>query len=869
MGEWWRQLVARFRRTTREQDLDEELRFHLEMKAREVGSETAARRVLGSPLRVREHARDVWGWRALDDLGADLRHAVWRLWADAGFSLVVIAMLGLGFGMSAAAFSIAKTVLFDGFAQVAGNDRLVYLRTIPLYYPDFEAWRTRATAFTGMALLWHKEMVLSDDVQGPETVIVTQATPDLFRVLGVRPVLGRDFGPSDGAPGAPPVLLLRHEFWVRRLARDPDVVGRTVRLNGQLATVIGVMPPGFSFPADQSVWTPLVPTDAARRRESGSGFYVVGRLAEGATLARAQAEIQAIQQDLVRVQGADTPGAALRVGQFRDWYVGPTATAAYGSLWLFATLVLIVIAANVANLSVERTLARSREFAIRLALGAGHARIRRQILFEGGLLSLSSGMVGWWVATVSVRAYAVASSTWITAIPHRFTYVVDATALGYLFAVAAATGLVVSVVTAWRVRAMDVQATLKGGGGGSMAGRQRLSDTLVGVQVVLAVTLVATSSVLARSLITVSRADVGVRANGVLSVPIDLYDQRDRYPDAATQRAFFTRVEAAVRTLPGVESVAFGSAAPTERTWSVPYESADHPAPDSRSRLTAGAMLASPDYFSTLGATLIEGRPFDPSDHRAPETVVIINRAFARREWPDESPVGRRLRLFDLPWGEAVTPWLTVVGVVSDIVQNDRTRQRVAPLVYRPHAGWPLWGPVMFVKTGLPPATVAATLRQEIFALNPALPLRVLWPLDERLARTYGFERQTTMLSVTMAGVSLVVAAIGLYAILAHLVRRRGREIGLRLALGATRRQIVAWVLRRGAVPVGLGLVGGLIASVAMTRSLRSYLVATSPMDPLAFIAACGVLMFAAGLGAWLPSRRALAVDPTIALKQD
>lgn len=869
MGEWWRQLVARFCRTALEDDLDEELRFHLDMKAKEVGSRAVARRVLGSPLLLREQARDVWGWRVLDDLLGDVRHAVWRLQSNAAFSIVVIAMLGLGLGMSAAAFTIVKTVLFDGFAHVQRNDRLVYLRTIPLYYPDFDAWRTRATAFQGMSLLWHKEMVLSDDTHGPETLTVTQTTPDLLRVLGVRPILGRDFLPEDGAPGAAPVLLLRHELWVRRFGRDPDVVGRTVRVNGDPATVIGVMPRGFSFPADQGFWTPLVPTEAALRRESGSGLYAVGRLADRVTLARARAELKVIQRQLAGEQGGDAQATVLHVGGFRDWYIGADATTVYGSIWLFATLVLVAIVANVTNLSVERVMARSREVAIRLSLGAGRARVTRQIVVEHGLLALLGGVVGWWVAEGSVRAYAVAASTWTASMPHVFTYIVDTATCGYLLGIAVVTGMAVSGVTAARVHAIDIQAALKDGSPGSLAGRQRLPDTLVGVQVVLAVALVATSSVLARSLIAVSRADLGVRANGVLSVPIDLYDQQHRYPTAEAQRVFFNRVEAAVRTLPGVESVAFGSAAPTERTWPVSYEPADHRTPDPRARPTVGALLASPDYFSTLGATLIAGRTFGRSDHGAPDAVVIVNRAFAHREWPGENPIGRQVRLFDLPWGETVTPWLTVVGVVSDIVQDDRTRQRVEPLVYRPHAGWPGWGPFMFVRSSLPAAGLSAAIRREIYALNPALPLRVLWPLEERLGRAYGFERQTTMASLTMAVVALIVAAMGLYAILAHTVRRRGREIGLRLALGATRRHIVTLVLRRGAVPVGVGLVAGTVTSVGITDALQSQLVATSPMDPVAMMAACAVLVLSAALGSWIPSRRALSVDPALTLRQE
>ena len=826
----------------------------------------AARRALAGE-QVKDRHRDARSFVWLDDVLWDVRYALRQFRRSPSFTAAAVGMLALGIGINAAVFTVVKAVLFEGFPLVPRNERLVYVTSTPLYYPDFEEWRSRARSFEGMALVWNIFRVLNHDGGVPETYFVTEATPDVFRVLGVEPFLGRSFLPSDGVPGAEPVVILRYELWERRFGSDRGILGRTVQINGTPTTVIGVMPRGFSFPADQEFWTPLVPTAAAQRRETSFGRYVVARLANGVTLEHARAEVATIERQIT----ATFPGTTIRITPvvmtFREWFVGANASMIYKAMWVAAGLVLLMVCANVANLSIDRAVGRSREMSIRLALGAGRGRAVRQLLVESALLSVLGGLAGWWIARIGVQLYAAAAPSTSLGTPPVLAYSIDYRVLAYLCGISTGAALWVAWVTATHLTQTTVKDDSRGIAGGMK--RRRVPAAFVGVQMVLAVVLLATTGVMIRSFINLSGADLGIDTGNVLSMDLSLYSHGDRYPTPEAQLAFYDRVETGLKRLPGVASVAFGSTAPTGNTWRLGYETADSTAPDTQSRPTVGTMVVSADYFTTLGARIVLGRSFEASDRSPNPPVTIVNQQFADRQWPGENPLGKRLRLFSTPWREETTPWHTVMGVVSNIVQDDRTGQVFEPLVYLPHARWPGWAPFTVVRTTVAPRSLAAAVNREIYAIDPGVAVPVLWTLDERFHRLFAFERTITVLFLVFASIALLVASIGLYAIVTQAVSRRVHEIGIRMAIGASNARIVRLVFAEGLVPVAIGLTVGLALSLALTSVLKAQLVGVSPADPLTLVLASAVLVVFAMLGCWIPARRAGRVDPIVALRSE
>ncbi len=796
----------------------------------------------------------------------EVRYSLRTLRRNPGVTAVAAAMLAVGIGINAAVFTVINAALFDGYPLVHRNDRIVRITTTrdSIYYPDFEDWRSEAASFEGMALVRGVFHTLNDEGGAPETFFTTEVTGNTFRLLGVRPMLGRDFARSDERPGAGRVVILRYDMWVRRFAADPAIVGQTVRIDGLPTSVIGVMPQGFSFPASQDLWTPLVPTPAALRRETGYARYAFARLADGVTVENARAEMDTIGRRLATAYPHTNEGVAPVVKAFDEWFLSPGARTLYKAMWGAVGFVLLIICANVANLLVEQAMGRSREIAIRLALGAGRWRIVRQFLVESLLLSILGGAAGWWLARAGLRIYAsarvgndVVSSV---AMDHRV--------LAYLTAISTASGLLAGLASATHLTRLSASSTAKDQGRGIAGGKRaaRLSRLLVATEVVLAVALLASAGVIVRSFLNVSAANLGVDTANVLTM--SLYIPPDRYPSPDARVSFYRELGTRLRALPGVESLGLATAAPTDYTPRVAYELAESPWVEGQSRPSIAESVVTTGYFRTLRARLISGREFDDSDRASTMPVAIVNRQFASRVWPGGAPLGKRLRLFRLP-ANAPTPWLTVVGVVSDIVQNDRTRQTFDPLVYVPYAQQPAPNMFAFARTSVPPASLAAAARRQIYAMDPDLPVPALMPLTERLNRAMAFERDVTVLCLFFALVALALASVGLYAAVSHSVRRRVQEIGIRMAIGATGRDILALVFMQGALPVGTGLSVGLAVSFAINRVLKAQLVGVSPADPVTLAAASAVLVLSAALGCWIPARHAMRVDPATALKHE
>ena len=798
-------------------------------------------------------------------LAADIRLSYRTLIKDPGFTAVAVAMLALGIGVNATVFTVTNAVLFKGFALVQRNDRLVYISNggCCVAYPDFEDYRAQAKSFEGMAIVHGVSFVLSDASGFAENVEANENSADVFRVVGQKPVLGRDFAPSDEVDGAPRVGILNYGFWERRYGKDPGVIGRTVRKNGAPMTIIGVMPQGFSFPQKVDVWVPLVKTAYVMKRDHRDTWCVVGRLAEGATIENARTEIETIAQRLAIAYPDTNKDFRPVVGPFHEFFIGPNAMLIYGSMWGAVGFVLLIACANLANLLLARAGAKSREISVRIALGAGRWRIIRQLLTESMMLAGLGGFFGWWIAQWGVRAYELAmaqKSSWLI-----LDYTMDHQVLAYLIAISLGTGLLFGMAPALRLSRLDVNSTLKDGSRGTTRGGpgKHLSALLVTGEMALAVVLLAGAGVMIRSFLKIHSADMGVNTANILGGSVDLPPAR--YARSEDKISFYDRLTARLQAMPGVESVATADSLPSWGSSKFPFELAGASPADPSRRQRLSALKISPAYFRTLEAKLLAGREFNDADVASGPPVAIVNQLFAAQFWPGEDPLGKRLRLFE---GDTPEPWLTVVGVVANIMQNDINRQRFDPLVYLPYRQKPGAGAWVLVRTRNSPGGLANAFRRAVQALDPDLPMYGPMPIAERMERFWD-SRFYGALFLIFAAVALLLASIGLYTVVAHAVSQRTQEIGIRMAVGATARDVLRLVFLQGMLPLAIGLTLGLAGSMAVNRVLKSMLVQVSPSDPITLAIASAVLVLSATLGCWIPARRAMRVDPVIALRHE
>ncbi|MFN2447007.1 MAG: ABC transporter permease [Vicinamibacterales bacterium] len=793
----------------------------------------------------------------------DFRWAIRSLSRRPTQTVVTVIMLAVGIGANGAVFAVVNAALFKGFAFVHQNERLVQISTSrnSIYVPDVLEWRAQARTFQDIALVRGVFHTLNDQRDAPDTVFTTEVTPNTFRLLGVAPRFGRDFVEADSVPGAEPVVILRHALWQRWFGADPAVIGRSIRLDGVPTTIIGVMPDGFTFPADQDLWTPLIPTAAALRRDTPYARYAYGRLAEGSSIDAAQKELEEIGQRLA--QAYPTTNRDLRpvASPFNEWFVGRDARRLYVGVWGAVGCVLLIACANVAGLLVLEAMGRSHEMAVHLALGADRWRLVRQYAVEGLVLSSLGGLVGLWISHVALRLVRLTPNTSVLDLK------VDEWTLGYLAAITVITGVTAGVSTAAYLTRLHA-AGLTGQTTRSITGNRtgtRVLDALVSVEMALAVLLLIGAGVMIRSVRQVTTADIGVVTEDVWTA--SLYLPPDRYPGADARVAFFRDLADRVAALPGIEAVGFGAVPPTEvvprMVYVLPEQIPVSPAS------TIATCVISPGYVRTLRASVLAGRDFTDADRSVAPPVALVNQRFVDTHWPGQSAIGKRLRLNAATAPATGGPWVTVVGVTSNIGQNDRTRQSFEPMVYLPYAQQPQANMFLFTRSRNADATIAGALRAVVYARDPNLPVPALWPLRERLGRAYAVERQTTVVLGGFAAVALALASVGLYTVVAHAVSRRTREIGVRIALGATPRAVVGWVAARAVRPLAVGVVAGGCLALMATQLVASQLVGVSPTDPLTIAGALTALGGATTLGCWLPARRAARTDPATTLRME
>lgn len=811
----------------------------------------------------------------LEGLFYDLRHAVRGLARDRGFTLTSIAMLALVIGLNVAVFAVVDTMLFRGFPLVKDNRRLVYIQeryTITngccLLYADFLAWRGQVRSFNDMAFLGSKPVTISDRETGTRDASPVLVTANTFGLLGVRPAWGRDFIPADELPGAPQVLILPYGDWVTRYGRRADIVGHQLRINKAPATIIGVMPEGFEFPAHGAMWMPLQPTKEMLDRKV-DGYFAIGKLSTGATIERARAEIDGVNQSLEIAFPASNKGVRATARNFSDFNLGPDAKTIYGSLWAAAGFVLLIACANLANLTLVRTAGRARELSTRIALGAGHWRMSRQLFTESALLAIVGGGLGWWLAQLALRAWI--DATWTRYVVLDYSPSLEIVA--YWAAITAAAAALFGFIPVVQVLRADVNGGLKSDARGATISRgaKRLSAALVAGQMALAIVLLAGAGVLARSFWNIVGAEVGVRgADRILVGRVQV--SREEYPSPEARNTYWDRLRATLETIPGVEATALASTTPVNNPSSVAFDLDPGQTGTARKPMVT-RLAAGPDYFRALGLAMLEGREFNDADSPGKPLVAIVNQSFVNQYWAGQSVLGKQIG-FRGP--DELTRWYSVVGVASNIMQNRPLRDKFVPIVYLPFRQNPSASGALFVRARLAGDQVAAKVRAAIEGSAAGVTLEDY----STLQATFGFDRgrmdlehaelgKDAAVAPIFAILALLLGSVGLYAVVAHSVGQRTKEIGVRMALGAVPGKIRRLILGEALRAVFAGLVIGLATSLGVNRVLQSQLVGVSPYDAMTFSVAPLTLLLVAAFACLFPVRRAMRVDPAVALRHD
>lgn len=877
-------LLALLRRRQLDRELDEEIRSHIELAAddyiRRGVSPSEARRLahvnFGAIEAAKDAHRDARGAAWLGGLLLDLRFARRALRREPLFAAAAILMLALSVGLNVTAFRLMDTAVFKGYPLVKQNRRLLYVdERYPaagccVSYFDFEQWRKQAHSFQDMAFLGRKSISLREGDGATRDLWVYPITANTFGLLGVRPALGRDFQPADEVAGGSPVVIVSYRYWKRQLAGRGDVIGHESRINGIPTSVIGVMPEGFDFPWRTDIYLPLEQTAELHRRGVANGGWAFGRLADGASEKSARAELEAINARLAREFPETNRDVRPVVTNSMQALSGRDAPFVYGSVWVGAWFVLWIACANLANLTLARTQGHTRELCTRMALGAGRGRVVRQLFLESMILAAAAGLLAWWLAALGTQSWAAA-----TELPGQILdYSVTSGTAAYSIAVTLGAAVFITLAPAFRLWRIDVNAGLKGDSRSATMSRRsrRFSAALVAGQMALAIVLMAGAGVLVRSVWKVLAADVGVREPGnVLVGRIEL--SREEFPTPESRLAFSELLRARLAAVPGVEAAAVSNSRPVDDFEPRPFELDSH-----MGAIHGAPFFASgPGYFRTIGASLLAGRDFNSSDRPGTPLVAIVNQRFAETYFPGQNAVGRRLRLYSKAQPDS-GQWRTIIGVVSNIMQNEWARQHFVPAAYVPFAQEqePSAQAWFFARTHGVSGGLAAAVRAEARRASPHLEIVDFSTLKASVGLRPSADNyrerelvQQAAAAPIFAAIALLLASIGLYAVVARSVGRRTREIGVRMALGAAPRQIQHLVLFESMAPVAAGLLLGLAASLAVNRILQAQLVGVSPYDPLTLALAPSILTSVAILGCVLPLRQAARVDPAVALRHD
>jgi predicted permease len=878
-----------------ESEMETEVRFHIESYAADLVRKGLSQQQAMRQARIefggieshKDAMRAAVGVRWWDELGSDLHHA-WRLLCrNRGFTAVAVLTLALGTGANTAIFSIVNAVLLrplpfpepDRLVRIAFNEPGLGLRDVRFSVPELEDLRNRAGVFTDVSTVASDSVNLTGTAH-PERLEFMVTHPNYFSLLGVAPQIGRLFGPQDFALGFAPVVVISDGLWRRSYGADPSVIGRIVRLDNDPYTIVGVLPSGFRHPGPTVSGNVEVFNTAGfsgdpappPARSTRIMPACIGRLKPGITLAQAQARLTAMANQIRHDYPTDYPAQnqwTIEIQPLQEAFVGkvrPLLLVLLGAV----IVVVFIVSLNIANLLLARASGRQQEMAVRSALGASRGRMTRQMLTESILLSVIGGIAGVLTtfATLGLILRLVPSN-----IPRLNEVRIDWVVLAFALAISILTGLAFGLAPALQSSKAALSSAIREGARGSTysARTGRLRDALIVSELAFAVVLMVGAGLLLRTLLDLLRENPGFNPTQVVAANLPLPEpndpKRDPYLTASQQTTFERELLRRMGTIPGVELAAITSDLPTtdlrlSDAGSINALAIEDRPLDSSLDLRAERIRISPDYFKVMQAPLLRGRLFDEGDEDGKQPVAIIDETTARKYWPTRDPLGRPLR-FGL---DPTQPWTTVVGVVKDI-KSDGLDTDGIPHIYVPIYQSPRKDLSIVLRTSLPAKGLEPKIRQEVESIDPGLPIFNVSSMNDVLDRSLAWRRFSADLVAGFAGLALLLASIGIYGLLAYMVGQRSREIGLRMALGAQRWDVLKLILRKGVVLASIGIVAGVIFSAATASMMASLLYGVHPHDLLVFLAVPLLLFAVAVLASYLPATHATKLDPMFALR--
>jgi len=881
MAEWFSSLRLRvralFTQQQRERDLQDEVAFHLAMReeqARASGTTDApahARRRFGSVAKIQDDVRDTWAIAPrLASLVQDVRYAARMIRRGPGFALLVIAILGLGVAVNTVMFSVVNAVVVRPL-PFPDADRLgrVWHVPPPAQFPgatrfsvspaNYLDWRAQNSVFERMAIYTEGGATLTGPGQEPEAIPEEIVSAEFFEVLGMNPLLGRLFRPGDDQSGTDDVVIIRESLWRTRYGADPALVGRSITVDGRPRTVIGIAANSPEAPRVE-VWEPLVMTPQLRALRGIHDFQVVARLKPEIPVERAQSEMSTISKRLEQQYPVDNTGWGALVVPLQDDIVGDSKTALLVLLGAVG-FVMLIASANLANLLLAKTAGRSKEIAVRTALGANRRRVVQQILCETVLLGVISGAVGLLLAQVSMAAIV----NYITGtIPRTSEIQLDARVLLFTLGVSLVAGVIAGLAPAWRLTRPNIQGTLNQGLTRTATGShdRRLRNGLVVSEVALALVLLVGAGLLIRTVGSLRAIDPGFDRQNVLAVL--LAPPNAKYPGPGDRARLTKQVVERLHVLPGVQAASAIDSLPVTGGSTQPVSIEGRPETVMSKQPEVAVRRMMPGYLRTTGMRLIAGRDFSDADTADSQPVAVISEAMARQFWANENPLGKRLTLTFRPGVVR-----EVVGVVSDVKIRGLNVAEPVSTLYTPFAQSQIGLISLVVRTSVPPRTVVTSVGAAVHEIDRDLPLIRVVTLDEVVGRSMSQQQFAMELLGAFAALALVLAAVGIYSVLSWTVRQRVREIGIRRALGAPTEDVVRMVVIEGLKPALCGVALGLVSALALGRLMTALVFGVTPHDAATLSSVSIILTLCAAMATLLPAYRATRVDPVVALRDE
>jgi putative ABC transport system permease protein len=804
----------------------------------------------------------------------NLKYAVRTLVKDPWFTLIAALALGLGIGVNNTVFTFVNAVLIRGL-PFKNPDQIVHVSgrnttdggTMPMSHPDFIDIRSQARSFSALAAYQGMTMNVSDAGHTPERAQGVRVSANAFSLLGERPIRGRDFRDGEDLKGAEPVALLGYGLWKTRYGSDPAVIGRAIKINEVSHTVVGVMAEGNRFPNNADLWTTLIPDGDFEQRQMRR-VMMFGRLAPGATVKQAQTELSGLAKQLEQQYPDTNKDVDAEVMTFNDRFNGGPIRVVFLSLMGAVGFVLLIACANVANLLLARSARRSREVALRIALGASRGRVVRQLLVESTLLAFLGGVIGLGLSLIGVKLFDMAVAD--VGKPYWIKFTMDATVFAFLVAVCFATGVIFGLVPALQVSKTNLNEILKESGRGNAGGRRArwLASTMVVAELTLTIVLLAGAGLMIRSFLKLYSMDIGVDIDRMLTMRMTLADKKYKTPEQ--RRVFYQAMLSRLAATPGVAAASITTAPPAQGAGTMPFEIEGRPAGDPKKMPAATTMQVSESYFDALGVVMRQGRVLRETDGSKGSEAVVINARFASQHFPGEDPLGKRIRFkVDAHLNAVRTeqPWLTIVGVAPNVRQ--RSVQDVDPdaIAYMSYRIEPTLGTAILIRSHGDPAALIPAIRKAVQDADPDQPVFAVQTMQQALAQSRWPYRVFGSLFTIFAVIALVLSAVGIYAVTAYSVTQRTQEIGVRMALGAQANQVSWLILRQGLVQLLIGLTLGTAGALAAGPVLQALLVQIKPSDPATLGAIAAVFTVVTVVACLIPARRATRLDPLAALR--